>query len=167
MRIEPLGNPDLLERLRHPALRGQLRRVERVRRDVVGIELERSAEMRLGQVVLAVLGLAEVIRRFLSPEGIPDVPTMLVVATLALAGNIATLLVLRGASRGEVHIQASWIFTSNDIKVNGLVILAGVLVWTTGSQVPDLVAGGFIFVVVALSARRILRLARASAAPSA
>ncbi|ARA93827.1 hypothetical protein AWN76_012100 [Rhodothermaceae bacterium RA] len=111
------------------------------------------------QFGLAVFGLIEVLRRFMTGEGIPDVPTMIVVAGLALLGNVATLLVLTRARRGEAHVEASWIFTSNDIKVNGLVIVAGLLVWATSSRLPDLLAGALIFLIVARGARQILALA--------
>lgn len=115
------------------------------------------------QIGLAVFGLVEVVRRFWGGEGPPDVATMIVVASLTLLGNVATLLVLRrarAAGPGEAHIEASWIFTSNDVKVNGLVILSALVVWATGSATPDLVAGALIFVVVANGARRILALSR-------
>ena len=115
------------------------------------------------QASLAVFGLVEVVRRFLTAEAPPDVPTMLVVAALALVGNVATLLVLRkarGEGEAEAHVEASWIFTSNDIKVNGLVIGSALVVWATASPIPDLVAGALIFAVVANGARRILALSR-------
>ncbi len=116
-----------------------------------------SAYLQLG---LAVFGLIEVVRRFWMGEGMPDVTTMVVVAALALAGNVATLWILSKARRGEAHIEASWIFTSNDIKVNGLVIASAVLVWATASGIPDLLAGGFIFLIVANGARQILALSK-------
>ena len=115
------------------------------------------------QVGLAVFGLVEVVRRFAFGDGVPDVATMIVMASLTLLGNVATLLVLhraRSSGQGEAHIEASWIFTSNDVKVNGLVIASAVVVWATGSAAPDLVAGAFIFVIVANGARRILTLSR-------
>jgi Co/Zn/Cd efflux system component len=115
------------------------------------------------QASLAVFGLVEVVRRFIAAEAPPDVPTMIVVAALALVGNVATLLVLRkarGDGESEAHVEASWIFTSNDIKVNGLVIASALVVWATASPIPDLVAGALIFVVVANGARRILALSR-------
>ena len=115
------------------------------------------------QIGLAVFGLVEVVRRFAVGEGAPDVATMIVVASLTLLGNVATLLVLRRArsgGQGEAHVEASWIFTSNDIKVNGLVILSALVVWATGAAWPDLVAGALVFAVVASGARRILALSR-------
>ena len=115
------------------------------------------------QAGLAVFGLVEVVRRFITAEAPPDAATMAVVSALALAGNVATLLVLRrarGEGQGEAHVEASWIFTSNDIKVNSLVILSALVVWATASPIPDLVAGALIFLVVASGARRILALSR-------
>jgi Co/Zn/Cd efflux system component len=70
------------------------------------------------------------------------------------------LIVLHRVRSGEVHLQASWIFTANDIKVNALVIAAAIGVSLTDSAVPDLIAGAVIFVVVANGARRILGLSR-------
>lgn len=111
------------------------------------------------QLGLAVVGLFEVIRRFVSDDRLPDVAPMVIVSLLALAGNIATLVVLRRVRTAEAHFQASWIFTANDIKVNLLVIAAAIGVAMTDTAVPDLIAGATIFIVVANGARRILRLA--------
>ena len=112
------------------------------------------------QLGLATIGFAEVIRRFITDNELPNATSMIVMSLLALAGNVATLLVLQRVRSGEVHLEASWIFTANDIKVNSLVIAAAIGVIVTDSQVPDLVAGGIIFVVVANGARRILNISR-------
>ena len=112
------------------------------------------------QLGLAAIGLAEVIRRFFAATELPDPGSMIVMSLLALAGNVATLLVLQRVRSGEAHLQASWIFTANDIKVNVLVIGAAIGVIVTDSQIPDLVAGGIIFAVVANGARRILDISR-------
>lgn len=112
------------------------------------------------QASLALVGLIEVARRFCTSSVLPDVWPIVVMSILALVANACTLHVLRRTSRGEAHIEASWIFTSNDIKVNLLVIAAGLLVWWSGSPLPDLVAGGLVFVIVGNGARRILAIAR-------
>jgi Co/Zn/Cd efflux system component len=112
------------------------------------------------QLGLATIGVAVVIRRFIGDNELPDVTSMIVMSLLALAGNITTLLVLQRVRSGDVHLQASWIFTANDIKVNGLVIAAAFGVIVTDSQIPDLIAGGIIFAVVATGARRILNISR-------
>ncbi len=118
-----------------------------------------SAYVQFG---IAGVGLIEVVRRFLTAAPLPDSRTMIVISLLALAGNIVTLLVLQRVRSSEVHIQASWIFTANDIKVNFLVIAAAVGVVVVDHPAPDLIAGGFIFVIVANGARRILALSRAT-----
>jgi Co/Zn/Cd efflux system component len=112
------------------------------------------------QLALAVGGLIEVTRRFASSNALPDVTTMIVVASLALAANAVTLLVLRKARSPEAHFQASWIFTANDIKVNALVIASAIVVAAVDHPAPDLIAGALIFLIVANGARRILTLAR-------
>ncbi len=109
---------------------------------------------------LAVVGLFEVIRRTLSAVSLPDSKSMIIMSVLALIGNVVTLVVLKRVTSGEAHMQASWIFTANDIKVNGLVILAAVIVALTNSAIPDLVSGAFIFLIVANGARRILQLSK-------
>jgi Co/Zn/Cd efflux system component len=112
------------------------------------------------QLALAAVGLVEVIRRFIVDTELPDPTSMIVLSVLALAGNIVTLVVLNRVRSGEVHLQASWIFTANDIKVNALVIAAAIGVIAFDSAVPDLIAGGLIFAVVANGARRILAMSR-------
>jgi Co/Zn/Cd efflux system component len=113
------------------------------------------------QLGLAIVGLAAVVRRFIGDVEPPDVSTMIVMSLLALAGNIATIVVLHRVRSSEAHIQASWIFTANDIKVNLLVIAAAAAVAATDSAAPDLIVGAVIFVIVANGARRILSISRA------
>lgn len=113
------------------------------------------------QFGLAFFGLFEVARRFVVGEEAPDARTMIVVSLIALAGNVATMLILRRARSPEAHFQASWIFTANDIKVNGLVILSAIVVALTNNATADLIAGAAIFIIVANGARRILKLAHA------
>ena len=110
------------------------------------------------QLILAVFGLIEVIRRFISDEPTPAFQTMIIISLLALAGNALSLYLLQKSKSEEVHMQASVIFTSNDVVVNIGVILAGALVYFTASKVPDLVVGTIIFLLVSKGAFRILKL---------
>lgn len=112
------------------------------------------------QMTLAVLGFAEVVRRFLGVEELPDFRIMIVVSVLALIANSVCLYLLQRSKNREAHMQASMIFTSNDIIINLGVITAGVLVLWLGSSIPDLMIGAIVFVIVTLGAVRILRLAR-------
>lgn len=112
------------------------------------------------QLGLAIVGLAAVVRRLLVDAEPPDVTTMIVMSSLALVGNVVTIILLHRVRSDEAHMQASWIFTANDIKVNGLVIAAAIGVTLTDSGIPDLIAGAVIFAVVANGARRILKISR-------
>lgn len=113
------------------------------------------------QLALALLGLAETVRRFVTPQQLPGFGVMIGVSLLALAGNAACLVLLQKSRSREAHMQASLIFTSNDVIANAGVIVAGVLVLLTASKWPDLVAGIAIFLLVGRGALRILRLSRA------
>jgi Co/Zn/Cd efflux system component len=112
------------------------------------------------QLFLAVLGLIEVIRRFLGFEETPGFQVMIIVSCLALAGNSICLWLLQKSKSEEAHMKASMIFTSNDVIVNLGVIAAGILVYFTSSRYPDLVVGLIVFGLVARGAFRILKLAR-------
>ena len=112
------------------------------------------------QIALAVFGMAETVRRFLGFEDVPGFQAMIGISLLALIGNWLSLYLLQRSKSDEAHMQASVIFTSNDVLVNIGVILAGGFVFFTGSKIPDLVVGTIIFVIVARGAFRILKLAK-------
>lgn len=112
------------------------------------------------QIILATIGIAEVIRRFLGNEKLPDFQTMIVVSIFALIANIICLYLLQKAKSKEAHMQASMIFTSNDIIINSGVILAGVLVLLLNSALPDLIIGSLVFLVVLRGAFRILKISK-------
>ncbi|GGK75009.1 cation transporter [Rufibacter glacialis] len=111
------------------------------------------------QLGLAVLGLAEVVRRFMGAEALPDFWTMVGVSAFALVGNSVSLYLLQ-KSRQQIPLKASLIFTSTDVMANLGVMVAGVLVYVTQSAVPDLVIGVLVFLLVARGAFRILSLAK-------
>lgn len=111
------------------------------------------------QMLLALGGFAEVLRRFFLAEAPPDFRTMIVVSLLALLANgYALYLMQKSQSKKEAHMQASLIFTSNDIVINLGVIVAGVMVYTLRSAWPDLIIGMLVFLVVIRGALRILKL---------
>ncbi len=112
------------------------------------------------QLVLASLGLIEVIRRFVSADIFPDFRTMIVVSVLALIANSYSLYLLQKArSKGE-HIRASMICTSNDVIINAGIIVSAFLVYFTESAIPDLITGSIVFMLVVWGAIRIIKLSR-------
>jgi len=112
------------------------------------------------QLLLALSGIVEVIRRFAGFERMPDFQTMIVISILALIANAVSLYLLQRDKSREVHIRAIMICTSNDVIINAGVILAGVLVHWLHSSYPDLIIGTIVFVIVARGAYRILKLSR-------
>ncbi len=109
------------------------------------------------QGILAVGVFADVLRRFLTGSA-PQPPTMISVATLALAANVSGLLLLARHRDAGAHMRASWIFSTNDVLANLGVIVAGALVAWTGSHLPDLVVGAAVAALVLVGAYRIFRL---------
>ena len=112
------------------------------------------------QFALAIIGMGEVIRRFLGFDTPPLFASMILVSLMALTGNAITLWLLHKSKSNEPHMKASMIFTSNDVIINLGVILAGGLVYLTGSNKPDLIVGAIVFFIVTRGALRILRLGK-------
>jgi len=112
------------------------------------------------QFFLAFIGIAEVVRRYLGHGETPDFYMMIIISLLALLGNASCLYLLQKSESREAHMKASMIFTSNDVIVNLGVILAGVLVFLTGSKLPDLTIGAIVFMIVGAGAHKILQLSK-------
>ena len=113
------------------------------------------------QILLVLIALSEVIRRFIygsDPEG----SLMIGVATLALIANVSCLFVLFKHKEGEVHMKASWIFSTNDVIANAGVILAGILVSYFKSSVPDLIIGAIVAAIVFRGAISILKISKSA-----
>ncbi|MFX1705721.1 cation transporter [Chitinophaga sp. CC14] len=112
------------------------------------------------QLMLAVIGFIEVIRRFMGFGETPVFSTMIYISLFALIGNALSLVILRRTKSDEAHIKASQIFTSNDVIINIGVMIAGGLVYLTSSRIPDLVVGMIVFTIVMRGAFRILQLSK-------
>ena len=113
------------------------------------------------QILLAIIGFIEIIRRTFTGEKLPEFQTMIIVSIFALIANAVCLFILQSSkSKEEAHMKASMIFTSNDIIINTGVIIAGILVNWLESNKPDLIIGTIVFVLVIQGAFRILKLSR-------
>lgn len=112
------------------------------------------------QLILALLGFFEVIRRFIGLDTIPAFKTMILISILALIGNGICLYLLKKSKSKDAHIQASMIFTSNDVIINLGVILAGGLVYLTNTKYPDLIVGTIVFFIVGNGAIKIMKLSK-------
>lgn len=113
------------------------------------------------QILLAVIGFAEVLRRFFGNEAMPDFSVMIIISIFALVANgICLYLLQKSKSKQEAHMKASMIFTSNDVIINLGVIIAGLLVNWLNSGTPDLIIGSVVFILVIQGAIRILKLGK-------
>lgn len=113
------------------------------------------------QIILAIIGFIEVLRRFLGVEKLPDFSTMIIISILALIANGICLYILQKSKNNEeAHMKASMIFTSNDVIINLGVIIAGLLVNWLNSNKPDLIVGTIVFILVIQGAFRILKLSK-------
>lgn len=109
------------------------------------------------QIALAAGAFAEVARRALVGSA-PEPPAMIGVSLVALAANVACLALVQRQRHRGAHMQASAIFSANDVLANlGVIAAAGLVAWT-GSAAPDLVVGAAIAALVLRGAVRILRL---------
>jgi cation diffusion facilitator family transporter len=117
------------------------------------------------QLILGIGVLADVLRRLMFGST-PEPPVIGVVGLMALAVNVAALLLLQQHREGEMHMRASWIFTKNDVIANLAVLCAGGLVAWTGSRLPDLAVGCGIAVLVVWGGVTILRETAAARPPS-
>lgn len=130
-----------------------------------GVHRARATQLRAArvsgvlQLLLALGALGEVMRRLVFGSE-PEAPLMVMVAGVALAANVTTMWLLARHRTGGAHMQASWIFTTNDVIANIGVIVAAGLVRLLDSAVPDLVVATGIALVVLNGAIRILRIGR-------
>ena len=110
-------------------------------------------------LLLGVVMLVEVGRRAIGGSE-PASGWMIGIALLSLVVNIVVLRMLTPLRSGDVHLQASWIFTRADVAASAGVVLSGVLVALTQSRYPDLVVGTLIGLYVVREAFEILGEAR-------
>ena len=112
------------------------------------------------QIILALVGFFEAMRRFIFSQVIPDHKLMIMISIFALVANVICLYILQKTKNEEAHMKASMIFTSNDIIINSGVIVAGVLVMLLNTNLPDLIIGLIVFQLVLQGAYRILKLGK-------
>jgi cation diffusion facilitator family transporter len=111
------------------------------------------------QILLAALILVDIVRRIVQGSE-PVSVLMMGMGSVALIANVICLLLIQKHKDGEVHMRASWIFSTNDVIANAGVILSGALVWWLDMRWPDIVIGAVIVLVILRGARMILREAK-------
>ena len=111
------------------------------------------------QITLGLGVLVEVFRKLMIGSE-PMSGVILFVAGIALLANSVCVVLLAKHRNGEVHLQASWIFTTNDVIANAGVMLSGLLVWLLDSHYPDLIVGIVISLIVIRGGVKIVRRAK-------
>lgn len=109
------------------------------------------------QLALAVAALSEAGRRIVAGSS-PEEVAMIGISLLALVANVWCLMLISRHRHQGVHMQASYIFSANDVLANLGVMLAAGLVAATGSPIPDWIIGLLIGMMVLVGSIRILRL---------
>lgn len=111
------------------------------------------------QIVLGLGVMSETIRRFIYGSD-PEPSYMILISVIALAANVYCLNLLSSHKEKGVHMKASYICSSTDVMANLGVILAGILVMYTRSNIPDLVIGVIVAGIVFRGALAILKIAK-------
>lgn len=121
-------------------------------------KLKRGAA-RLSGIMLMIFAagvLIDALRRpFFGPE--PVGATMIVMAAFAAVVNLLCLWLLKPLKTDDVNLRAAQTFSVNDLFSNGGIVVAGALVWWTGSWIPDVVVGLVVAAVAVHGALEILR----------
>jgi Co/Zn/Cd efflux system component len=89
--------------------------------------------------------------------GLPSAELMGGIAALALAANLASVLMLMRYKDGDANVRSVWLCSRNDAIGNVVVMIAAAGVWGTASAWPDLGVAALMAGIFATSSAQILR----------
>jgi cation diffusion facilitator family transporter len=89
--------------------------------------------------------------------GVPHAEIMGAVGLLALAANLASVLILVRYKDGDANVRSVWLCSRNDAIGNIAVMLAAGAVWLTGTKWPDLIVAALMAGLFLTSSTQILR----------
>lgn len=93
--------------------------------------------------------------------GVPEAQIMGAVGALALAANLASVLLLVAYKDGDANVRSVWLCSRNDAIGNVAVMIAALGVWGTATGWPDLIVAGIMAGLFVSSAVQIARQALA------
>jgi len=93
--------------------------------------------------------------------GVPEAEIMGLIGFLALAANLASVLILVRYKDGDANVRSVWLCSRNDAIGNVAVMIAALGVWGTVSGWPDLIVAGIMGGLFLTSAVQIIRQALA------
>ena len=88
--------------------------------------------------------------------GIPSAEVMGTVGFLALAANLASVLLLMRYKDGDANVRSVWLCSRNDAIGNVIVMFAALGVWSSTSAWPDLAVAAVMAVIFLSSSIQIL-----------
>lgn len=89
--------------------------------------------------------------------GIPRADIMGAIGLLALAANLASVLILVRYKGGDANVRSVWLCSRNDAIGNIAVMMAAAAVWATGTKWPDLLVAALMAALFLSSSVQILR----------
>ncbi|HVT55330.1 MAG TPA: cation transporter [Xanthobacteraceae bacterium] len=89
--------------------------------------------------------------------GIPRAEIMGAVGVLALAANLASVLILRRYKDGDANVRSVWLCSRNDAIGNIAVMFAALGVWSSATKWPDLLVAAIMAALFLSSSFQILR----------
>jgi Co/Zn/Cd efflux system component len=89
--------------------------------------------------------------------GLPSAELMGGIAVLALAANLASVLILMRYKDGDANVRSVWLCSRNDSIGNVVVMIAAAGVWGTGTAWPDLGVAALMAGIFVTSSVQILR----------
>lgn len=92
--------------------------------------------------------------------GVPKAEVMGVVGFLALAANVACVLILLRFRDGDANVRSVWLCSRNDAIGNVAVVLAAGAVYLTGTAWPDLIVAALMAGLFLYSSVQIVRQSR-------
>lgn len=111
--------------------------------------LEVLAALANGVLLFGVAGyvLFEAARRFASPPGVPGTP-LLVVAVIGLVVNLVSFRLLTAGSKESLNVRAAHLEVLSDLLGSAGVVVAAVVILTTGWRYADPLIGAAIGVFI-------------------
>lgn len=90
-------------------------------------------------------------------RGVPEAEVMGAIGFLALAANLASVLLLLRYREGDANVRSVWLCSRNDAVGNVAVMLAALGVFGTGTAWPDLLVAGIMSALFLSASASILR----------
>jgi cobalt-zinc-cadmium efflux system protein len=109
----------------------------------------------LSLLIIAILIFHESYQRFLKPPAV-DIPIMLSIAALGLAGNLAMVFIL-GHQHKDLTLRSVWLHVLGDTLSSAGVIISGIAIYFTGWTYADPLASALIGGVIIWGGVRLVR----------